>query len=199
MGNEITTKEINQIILNYWEELEPYCLAIYRSGSRADPIIENPHDHDYIFLAKPLQLTNLKRVIFKMRTMIKESLNIPLDLRIDYIHTNNNLRIVHFSYLDFFLELIAGTDICPKANILKEHRQEFIETIKFRAERLLDISSVYSEQKRWYHILRGVYILLNNSYEITEEQKKEINILHDLSEGWEEVRDKCIKLLENVK
>jgi hypothetical protein len=40
---------------------------------------------------------------------------------------------------------------------------------------------------------------MNNSYEVTEEQKKEINILHDLSDGWEQIRDKAIKLLNNIK
>jgi hypothetical protein len=39
---------------------------------------------------------------------------------------------------------------------------------------------------------------LNNSYEVTNEQKKEINILHDLSEGWEEIRDKTINLLSTL-
>jgi hypothetical protein len=61
---------------------------------------------------------------------------------------------------------------------------------------LLDGSWPYP--KRWYHILRGVYILWNNSYEVTEEQKREINILHDLSEGWEEIRDKTIILIDRV-
>jgi hypothetical protein len=34
---------------------------------------------------------------------------------------------------------------------------------------------------------------------VSEEQKKEINILHELSKDWEIVRDKTIKLLENLK
>ena len=34
-----------------------------------------------------------------------------------------------------------------------------------------------------YHILRGIYILMNNSYEVTKEQKREINILHDVTDG----------------
>ena len=46
---------------------------------------------------------------------------------------------------------------------------------------------------------KKVYILLNNSYEVTEEQKREINILHDLAEGWEKIRDKTIQLLDTLK
>jgi hypothetical protein len=41
-------------------------------------------------------------------------------------------------------------------------------------------------------------LLLNNSYEVSEEQRKKINILHDLSEGWELVRDKTIKLVNTL-
>jgi hypothetical protein len=40
---------------------------------------------------------------------------------------------------------------------------------------------------------------MNNSYEVTDEQRKEINILHDLSDGWEDVRDKTIKLIYAFK
>jgi hypothetical protein len=54
-------------------------------------------------------------------------------------------------------------------------------------------------QKRWYHLLRGMYILINKSYEVTTEQRKEINILHDLAEGWEQLRDKTIALIEEFK
>jgi hypothetical protein len=61
------------------------------------------------------------------------------------------------------------------------------------------INKKHTGSKRWYHILRGIYILINNSYEVSEEQKKEINILHDLSEGWEAIRDKTILLMTNFK
>jgi hypothetical protein len=33
--------------------LSNYSRAIYKGGSRVDPIIENPHDYDYICFAKP--------------------------------------------------------------------------------------------------------------------------------------------------
>jgi hypothetical protein len=54
-------------------------------------------------------------------------------------------------------------------------------------------------QKRWYHLLRGIYILINNSYEVSDEQKKEINILHQLANGWEAIRDKTITLISTFE
>jgi hypothetical protein len=60
------------------------------------------------------------------------------------------------------------------------------------------INGKIKNQKRWYHILRGTYILINNSYEVDSRQREEINILHDLSDGWETIRDKTISLLTNL-
>jgi hypothetical protein len=56
-----------------------------------------------------------------------------------------------------------------------------IESLKQKAAEIPQNKDL--KPKRWYHILRGVYIVLNNSYDVTEEQKREINILHDLSDG----------------
>ena len=43
------------------------------------------------------------------------------------------------------------------------------------------------------------YILINNSYEVSSEQKLEINILHDLADGWEEIKNKTIQLIQDFK
>ena len=102
-----------------------------------------------------------------------------------------------FSYLDILMINVAGEDVCPKTDIIIKDRSLFLKDLQKKT--LLLTSNKISNQKRWYHILRGVYILLNNSYEVTEEQKREINILHDLAEGWEDIRDKTIKLLETLK
>lgn len=95
------------------------------------------------------------------------------------------------------MELAIGEDICPKTDVIYEHRQEFINCLQEKADQLLN--GKIKNQKRWYHLLRGVYILMNYSYEVTDEQRREINILHDLGEGWEIARDKTIDLVQKVK
>jgi hypothetical protein len=92
---------------------------------------------------------------------------------------------------------VIGEDVCPKTDIIFEHRDEFIQCLKEKADALL--CGKIKNQKRWYHLLRGAYILINNSYEVTPEQRSEINTLHDLSEGYEKVRDKTIKLIKILK
>jgi hypothetical protein len=92
---------------------------------------------------------------------------------------------------------VIGEDVCPKTDIIYEHRSEFIACLKEKADAL--ICGKIKNQKRWYHLLRGAYILINNSYEVTQEQREEINRLHDLSEGWECVRDKTIELIKSLE
>ena len=95
------------------------------------------------------------------------------------------------------MQKVVGEDACPQTDIIYEHRQEFFNCIYEKMNLLLDNS--IKNQKRWYHLLRGIYILINNSYEVSPEQKLEINILHDLTDGWEEIKNKTIQLIQDFK
>lgn len=182
----------------YFEKLSPYCNAIYFGGSWVDPVIEHPHDFDYICFVKPFCYYELACGI--------QSLNLssPLDenfmdhggVDLTQIRKIPYTTIDWFSYFDILMVKLFGDDVCPKTDIIADHREAFIKDLKIKAKDLEQ--DIIHNQKRWYHILRGVYILINNSYEVTEEQRQEINILHDLSEGWESIRDKTIKLLETI-
>lgn len=186
-------------ILEIWEKIEPCCEAIYITGSRVDPIIKSPHDYDYVIYVKSacrhlvwgklesLGLTRSHKVSFKEATNLDLSLlkSPPYD------------RITWFSYLDVLSYKVVGSDVCPKTDVINTYRNKFIECLREKAEELE--TDIILNKKRWYHILRGIYILQNNSYDVTDEQKKEINILHDLSDGWENIRNKTIKLLKTIK
>lgn len=180
---EIDIKSIFTIV-------EQYCDAIYYGGSRVDPVIDNPHDYDYICFSKRLQKQNLLRCLrrnkFRVTWSNKNTLK-KSQLKDDFLKDFSQIRvfpytqITWFSYLDTLMIKVIGKDICPKTDIIFERRKEFVACLREKVEELL--CGKIGNQKRWYHILRGVYILLNNSYEVTKEQKREINILHDLSEG----------------
>lgn len=187
-------EQISQV-KTYFEILELYCNAVYKGGSRVDPVINNPHDYDYIWFVKPswyyefittLQSFNILDESYRNKTLLDVT-----QVRI-YPYT----QIDWFSYLDILMIKIFGEDVCPATDVIVEHRQKFIESLKQKAAEIPQNKDL--KPKRWYHILRGVYILLNNSYDVTEEQKREINILHDLTPGWEIVRDKTIQLLETL-
>lgn len=198
-------KLIDKVAANY-EALKPYCFAIYMGGSRVDPVIENPHDYDYICFAKPLQRHRILMTLHKLGLRRICSDNKKL---YEVIITDETLvdlsqtrvypyrKISWFSYLDVLMVRVIGDDVCPKTDIITEHRQEFFSCI-YEKMNLLLVGEI-RKQKRWYHLLRGMYILINKSYEVTDEQKKEINMLHDLSEGWEAVKEKTIKLIKEFK
>lgn len=178
------------------------CLAIYYGGSRVDPVIDNPHDYDYICFSKRLHAQSLMRSLIKHKFRSARSTNKKQNKVILNLNDFSQIRkypytqITWFSYLDPLMIKIIGEDICPKTDIIHEHRTAFISCLKEKANDL--ICGKMQNQKRWYHILRGVYILINNSYEVTPEQRAEINILHDTSSGYEKVRDKTIELLKTL-
>lgn len=189
-------------IKDNWATLEPYCIAIYKGGSRVDPVINKPHDYDYICFVKQLQRNFLASELNKLglspRGSNKHKLRAnksPLDF--SQFRTYPYNQITWFSYLDILMEPVFGENICPKTDIIKTHRKEFIKALSDKANEL--VTGKINNQKRWYHILRGIYILKNNSYEVTDVQREEINILHDLNYGWESIKEKTIKLMIDLK
>lgn len=190
-------------IKSVFSKINEYCDAVYYGGSNVDSIINTPHDYDYICFAKPLcrhfLLSELKTLGFKTfgSTKTKES-NLDLDLTdFSQVRVYPYTQIDWFSYLDILMIKVIGEDVCPKTDVIHEHRKEFFEDLH---KKMLKLSSgEIKNQKRWYHLLRGIYILINNSYEVSSKQREEINILHDLSEGWEQFRDKTITLIKEFK
>ena len=195
MDANINIEQLNKIKL-YFDKLSPYCNAVYFGGSRVDPIIDNPHDFDYIWFVKPFWYYEFVTTLQSFDILDESYINKTL-LDVTQVREYPYTKIDWFSYLDVLMIKLFGDNVCPTTDIIVEHRQEFIESIKQKAAEIPQNKRLKS--KRWYHILRGVYILLNNSYEVTEEQKREINILHDLAEGWEKIRDKTIQLLDTLK
>ena len=203
--NSIHINTAKKIIEQNWPFISPYCAAIYLGGSQIDPAIDNPHDYDFILFAKDMPIG---KVLFSLDNFIDTpfvyteselaaSESNPLVFDFSQIKVFPYNRITFASYLDIYLEKIIGDEVRVKTDIIYTHRDEYIQVLKNQKSMLLD--GTIENQKRWYHVLRGIYILTNYSYDVTEEQRREINILHDLAEGWEEVRNKTIKLLNALR
>jgi hypothetical protein len=101
-----------------------------------------------------------------------------------------------FTFLGLYNIKVAGETIVFDFDLLDKNRAKFITELKEKAK-ALQVGKI-KNQKRWYKILRGIYILKTGSYSVTPRQKKELNTLHDLSTGWEKIRDKTIKLLSEL-
>ena len=113
-----------------------------------DPIIERPHDYDYIFFIKSGQDDTVRKILREIKGEIKKYTSTSFDLRIDANNTEERFNVTIYSYLDFFLKPIIGDYRCKRADILNEHRQIFIKELKVRAKRLLTTNNKYFEQKR---------------------------------------------------
>jgi hypothetical protein len=184
-------EKAEELIKRNWPFIEPYCNAIYLGGSRVDPVIDNPHDFDFAIYPKDLPRAEIIKAVgsyFGTPFVYSDDKELPgvseedpLIFDFSQIKLYPYDRIVEYSYLEPLSQLIVGEDVKCEVDVIGKHREAFKASLFRLMRSLLDGSWPYP--KRWYHILRGVYILKNNSYEVTEEQKKEINILHDLADG----------------
>ena len=174
------TNEQLQELYNY---LQPYCRAIYLGGSRVDKVIDNPHDVDYIFFFRH----DLEWSCADMHYALDQYKKVHPEIKDDLTQFRSDSREQHiyWSYLNKLMILVAGEPINFQFDIIDQYRDIYIDILKKAAA---SYSNPERNQKRWYHLLRGYYILQNHSYAVTDEQKEQINILHDLSDGWEELK-----------
>ena len=126
MDNIILEKQIT----NTFSKLSPDCIAVYRGGSRVDPIIDHPHDYDYICFAAPLHRHFLLNKLYKLgfrKVASNNKYRSKGDNLVDLSQTRvpPYSRITWFSYLDVLMQKVIGEDACPQTDVIYEHRQEF--------------------------------------------------------------------------
>lgn len=169
-----------QKLFNY---LQPYCIAIYLGGSICEGIIKNTHDYDFIcFSDEPVDMNHIRRLLY----FYQRENQLPEDFDFLQIRTKQVEEHAYGSYINKKMIKLFGEDINFEFDVLNTHREEYknilIDTItKLNTNKIIN-------QKRWYQVLRGYYILKNNSYDLNEEQKEILNIVHDQIEGWEQYK-----------
>lgn len=192
--------------------LQPYCNAIYLGGSRALGCINNPHDYDIIIFTKDTNKMEFagKRMGIGMRLQhyIKEHQipntvwafgQKPLYNCLDFIQ----IRATSFeeraygSYINKLMIKLIGNDIDFTFDIINKDRSEYIDTLKHTIELLIREERPING-KRWYQVYTGLCIVLNKSYTFTEEQKKNINILHDMEDSTLEYRQHLQQEIQNI-
>lgn len=192
--NELNVNQIKQTAEEVYNYLQPYCIAIYLGGSMCEGIIKNTHDIDFIcFSDKPVDMSYIRMGLH----FYQKKHRLPENYDFLQVRTKQKEEHSYGSYINKKMIKLVGEDIDFTFDVVDKDREEYIKTLHETKDQLL--SNRIKNQKRWYQILRGIYILINNSYEVTDEQKREINILHNLSEGWEKIRDKTIQLLNNIE
>lgn len=179
----ISSPELQQLAQNIFDYLQPYCIAIYLGGSRCENIIKNPHDIDFIcFSDKPIDMCHIRRLLY----FYQKSNNLPEDYDFIQVRTKQKEEHAYGSYINKQMIKLIGEDIEFNFDVIHKNREEYKQILINTIDKL-DNNKIRN-QKRWYQVLRGYYILLHNSYEVSKEEIEILNIVHDQLEGWEQYK-----------
>lgn len=175
--------ELRKEVLPIFTYLQPYCISIYLGGSLCEEIIENTHDIDFIcFSDQPIDMCHIRRLLFFYQRDNK------LPENWDFIQVRTKQREEHSygSYINRKMIKLCGEDIEFNFDVININRDEYKKILVDIIDKL-DTNKIRN-QKRWYQVIRGYFILKNNSYDISDEQKSIINIVHDQVDGWEQYK-----------
>lgn len=134
--------------------------AKYTTGSSL--ILKKPNDQDFVYFYETKEE--------KREALIKHRHEENIDVHFDYVRP---LKVFLGCYIYHFMELVEGEDLHLAGFSIFDHKDEYMELLKWYA------SWLPKDNKRWYHILTAYYMFKNNSYDLTEAQLKAIQSTHD--------------------
>lgn len=175
----------SELIQTIYKKLQPYCISIYLGGSWVDKYISNHHDIDIIcFVKEPVNKCHVRRILhmyLKNDKLLKDEY--------DFFQIRTSLEEEHSygSYINKMMIKLVGEDIQFNFDVINKDRQEYINILKDTVMKL-EVGKI-KNQKRWYQLARGLFILQNNSYDLNDGQIKIINNIHDQVEGWEKYKE----------
>lgn len=191
-------------LLNLWLPIiKDGLISIELSGSSVLPWIKAPADKDIIFIYETSEKARKAHSnLLKAKEIFYLPRSEPMDLHFKTSHLLLDVSSCIYGYeTHFSIPYLNFKSLLDKIDILTNGKENYIQNlkkyylfIKSREQRNLDNYKL----KQWYHIYTGLCILDNNSYNLTEEQIQNINILHDKVEGSKELIDYCINRLEKI-
>ena len=173
-------ENIKKFAEDVYYALQPYCIAIYLGGSCCQDYIKNNGDVDFIcFADKPVDMCHIRRLLY---FYFKKN-ECPKNYDFIQVRTKQREEHAYGSYINKEMIKLVGQDIPFEFDVIDKDREEY-KKILIEAINKLDTGKIRN-QKRWYQIIRGYYILKNNSYDLSEEEKDILNKVHDQEDGWE--------------
>ena len=142
---------------------KPWLISVVKKGSSVLPWIKNPRDKDYIFYVT--DNTCSERLVEVHKLQPKEECWL--------FDTFDNCHARVYSYQDNFSVPIYGTNF-PQFDIFKNKEQYKQRLVSHGLNKTFN-----SRYKGWYHILTGIYMLNNGSYDLTPEQAENVRLCHD--------------------
>ena len=136
-------------------------VAIYKCGSSL--ILNNPNDDDLVYYYNSDY--ERKEALAKNRERDK-------DIKFRLVSEATKVFIGCWAYP--LMELVEGDEIKKLKDFdLKDHKEEYIALVKKYVEWLP------KTDKRWYHILIGVYMLKNGKMKLTKTQLEYVQKTHN--------------------
>lgn len=157
----------------------PNCVAIYETGSSV--ILPSHHDTDLLLVFKTKQ---------DMLNGIRYAPHYTgYDLH--FAHMNNINKVFVGAYVYPYMVRRCGRSVEFNYNIL-ENKEEYMNCLS----KSFEICDKIKTTKKWYHIVIGYYILLNNSYDLTSVQKEMAYLVYKNQEIPEELRTDIFNFLK---
>ena len=180
----MTNIQLN-LIQNIYNTVKNYCKCIYIAGSKASSYINNPEDTDVVIVCndtndKIKTLKLLHTTCKETKTTLKDNYNIVIIVST----VEKELQCREYCYQDYIM-LFGDTTFQPFHDILN-NVEDYKAALRELHDRICE-----APNKKLYRLLTGIYILQNNSYQLTQEQIANINLCHDMADT-----DRMAELLE---
>lgn len=165
---------INQIL----EVLKPYIWSVEETGSCILPYIKNSHDRDIIIITKTWEDRAAARKLYHSTFSLEERQQLKKRDNIDIIFNVYPDIIEHqiFFYLKHYIKPLEGYE---KLSIEEDINIERYKSLLINFLPSVKMRENYENLKVWYHIYTVMCIIKHNSYDLTIEEQRNINILHD--------------------
>ena len=144
-------------------------MIVYKTGSGVNPYINNPHDNDYIVFLGDNEFDSFNQTKYNDGHLMKRQLS-----------TYGDVVKVH-SYLWGYMQLVEGQAV-QLPNFF-DKKDEWLSVAKtylyYEGKRKSHLDQNGKQRKSFYHLLMGLYILQNNSFELSTEQANNVQLAHD--------------------
>ena len=158
-----------ELISEIKEYLKDKSICIKDGGSWALPFIVKPKDYDLIVWCE--NSIETRKYYLQKYKKVKEVSVFFKDK--DYQQDDDI-----FFYYPYYWGEITEFDISK----IDKYKQILLHRVQDANQRRQDPHFLYYESKFWYHIYIGLSAIKTRSYELTDQQKEDINMLHDREE-----------------
>lgn len=183
----MNNSKLDSIIQTYKDHIK----SVYIVGSKSVKFINNPSDFDVVIITNN-DYKELKQLMQKDVGDIRKTDNIDVHV------CDEEFFINHAHWHHPFCQLYYGSMLNIKDILSNKDFTKNDITLRYKGlteSKFLKEHNMTRNLKQWYHIYAVLCYLKNNSYELTEEQIKNINILHDRKQ---EENDERLNLVDEI-